>query len=158
LRAANYPPPRPASLFFGLESAQRTPEKGLDLTGVALFEYRINPLFGAGVKILGGGDFRGVYSLEVGGFFRWYYLRFSKIQLFAQADLGLSLATSDADVKLKGHDAKVMAGAGLGARFYVLDKTLFLEPAVRWAYPSGFGVGLVFGWTPENQSVKPRGN
>jgi hypothetical protein len=119
--------------------------------------YNLSPRFVLGLKIGVSSDTREMNSFEGEAFFRWYFYKLGSLPLersldplprwafFAQAGLGAGVYSGFID-PLEVHPS-VLVDAMVGVRIYFLKSKapLFIEPHVRYAYPSGFGVGFTFG-------------
>ncbi|MDR2470690.1 MAG: hypothetical protein LBD09_01095 [Treponema sp.] len=146
-------------------SAQETPREtlgaGLEVNVVTLenaaggfvfyYGWNLSPRFTLGLKIIGASDFREFNALEGLAFFRWNFLRqgslpgtaFPRRVFFVQAGGGGGFYSFLDSPESK---ASFLGEAAAGLRFYVLPRRpLFIELFGRFAYPSWFGGGLMFG-------------
>jgi hypothetical protein len=124
---------------------------------VIYFAYNLSPRFSLGLKFTGGSDFRELNFLEGDLFFRWYYLKQSSLPntesstplprraFFLQGGAGGGLYGAFLE-HLQFHPS-VLGEAAAGLRLYLLHggAPMFLEPYIRYAYPSGFGIGFIVG-------------
>jgi len=127
---------------LGIEGNANT-RKGAALGGILTAGYDINDMFAAGVKITFSSNFDTITTLETTGFFRYYFSRILPLPLgvlFAQVDLGASLFFEYGET-LPAFNGSLSAGWRL-----IVWKSLYLEPAVRFGYPSPWGLGLSVGY------------
>jgi hypothetical protein len=96
-------------------------------------------------------------SVEGAAFFRWYFHKLGTLPLersfdplprcafFAQAGVGAGVY--GAFIAPPKTRPSVLGEAAVGLRVYFLQgkAPVFFEPSIRYAYPSGFGVGFTFG-------------
>jgi hypothetical protein len=127
--------------------------------GLVLYgAYNLSPRFTLGVKFGAGSDTKQMASVEGAAFFRWYFLvqgallgynaAHPRRAFFIQAGAGGGVYSA-----FIGPDSaatvlpQALGEAAAGMRFYFLHNgaPVFLEPFVRYAYPSGFGAGFCFG-------------
>jgi hypothetical protein len=158
------------SLGLGFEAAQHTDDGGFNFGGALLGAYRfagsgfpawmtkegLSP-FDAGLKLFVAHNLDEMFTFEAGALFRWYFFyrdsAMGQWELFLQGDIGadfLYLTSGDQQFKVNGKDSRFafMGGGTLGVRLTLpIDSTVkvYIEPYGRFAYPAGFGMGLMGG-------------
>ena len=123
---------------MGVEANANTRE-GAALGGSLTVGLDINDIFAAGVKTTFSSNMDTVSTLELAGFFRYYFSRILPLPLgvlFAQPELGVSLFFEEGETY-----PAFYGGLAAGWRVNVWEG-LYLEPAVRFGYPCIWGVGL----------------
>jgi len=123
---------------LGVEGNGNTRE-GAALGGVMTIGLDINDIFAAGIKPTFSSNIDTVSTLEIAGFFRYYFSRILPLPLgvlFAQAEMGTSLFFEEGETF-----PAFYSGLTAGWRLHVWEG-LYLEPAARFGYPCGWGVGL----------------
>ena len=138
---------------LGVEANANT-RKGAALGGVMTLGLDINDIFAAGVKTTFSSNMDTVSTLELAGFFRYYFSRILPLPLgvlFAQPELGVSLFFEEG----KTYPAFYGAAAA-GWRFNVWEG-LYLEPAVRFGYPCIWGISLSVVYRFDMKALTPEG-
>jgi hypothetical protein len=116
--------------------------------------YNLSPRFALGLRIGGGSDIKQMASIEGAAFFRWYFFTqgtpapFHRRAFFVQAAAGGGIYSAFIDTGAPASVHPVALGEGAaGLRLYFRHNNapVFLEPFIRYAYPSGLGAGFVFG-------------
>jgi hypothetical protein len=131
-----------------------------DASGGFVFYYGFNLFprftrFTLGVKFGGSSDFRSMNALEGSLFARWRALTLGSADsapehrplFFVQAGLGAGFYTLFGETPHEeGSRSRLLPlfEAALGLRLYP-GRTFFVEPSLRYAYPSGPGLGVCIG-------------
>jgi hypothetical protein len=156
-----------APLLHGQTTGEITGGAGFELNTISLTDvaggivvygsYNLSPRFVLGLKIGTYTDIREMNSAEGEIFFRWYFHKLGTLPLehsfdplprwafFAQAGAGAGVYA--AFIEPLETRPSVLGEAAVGLRIYFSKDSapVFFEPYVRYAYPSGFGVGFIFG-------------
>jgi hypothetical protein len=106
--------------------------------GSLSFDYNINETAAVGAKAGFAYFLKDTFALEPEAVIRWYFYRFPRASLFAQWDMGIRLIFNKS-----GGDSSFMAGASLGARFFL--GTFYVEPFLRGGFPWEWGLGVMGG-------------
>jgi hypothetical protein len=112
------------------------------------FNHSITDEYAAGFKILGSSDVREMSAVEGELSLRWYCVQGSSFAGFIQAGSGgVFVRYHDENEHNSERRVYVLgsAAAGLRINVHIDNSPVFLEPYIRFAYPSGLGAGFLLG-------------